>query len=174
MEKKFKFITILKLTPQSLHMSLKKRKYIISLSIAAFLSFYMVNGRDILIYDDKHSLLSFTAFYKELNARIDVIGEKESVKRIGNFKITYLNRNNLFIDNCNGNIEVESKENKYTMIYDTLILWDNFNYGRDKKLFDLVKDQLVINIRNREIAQKCFKNLSEDESFVNVRMCDFF
>lgn len=120
-------------------MSLKKRKIIFSLSKAAFLSFYMVNGRDILIYDDKHSLLSFTAFYKELNARIDVIGEKESVKKIGNFKIKYLNRNNLFIDNWILNWILISNEKKYTNIYDTLILSENFNYGRDKNYLILIK-----------------------------------
>ncbi|ELQ76113.1 hypothetical protein THOM_0909 [Trachipleistophora hominis] len=158
-EKKEKRIIVHELSPLSFHSSLLKRKKTFSLSAIAFLSFYVEKDRSVLIYDDKHALLSYTALYKGVKT-VDVVGMKQSVKKVGNYIIKYTTLNDL------------------SSVYDVVILADICDASENQQLCERIhshlSDQLVIYRRNRDDAEKCFEYFLNHKSYVNVRMNDFF
>lgn len=158
-EKKEKRIIVHELTPHSFHSSLTKRKKTFSLSAIAFLSFYLEKDRSVLIYDDKNALLSYTAFYKNVK-NIDVVGAKQSVRKVGDYTIKY------------------TTLSETLGFYDVIILADINDAVENQLLCEKVhshlNDQLVVYRRNRGDAEKCFEYLLNNKLYVNVRMSDFF
>lgn len=158
-EKKEKRIIVHELTPHSFHSSLAKRKKTFSLSVIAFLSFYLEKDRSVLIYDDKNALLSYTAFYKNVR-NIDVVGVKQSVRKVGDYTIKYTTLSDTL------------------GFYDVIILADIHDAEENQRLCEKVhlhlSDQLVVYRRNRGDAEKCFEYFLSNKFYVNVRMNDFF